>query len=123
MISRSRQVGYGVQAKGQDSVDATIARLLSDTTISRKILTVFLDLVAFFDKEKLELPLAVSEAAKRCALSSFKGDLHQPVPAIVLWYAEQETAEDMTAQNLANLVEVNIRSVSSYVMTGLEPDV
>lgn len=86
-----------------------MVRLLSDTTISRTILTVFLDLIAFFHKEKLPLPEPVLDAAKRCALTSFKGDLHQPVPAIVLWYAEQDAMDNLTAANIANLVEVNIR--------------
>ena len=84
-------------------------QLFSDRAVSRKIIIVFLDLVAFFNKEKLALPDSVSEAAKRCALTNFAGDLHQPVPAIVLWYAEQDAMEDMTAANIANMVEVNIR--------------
>jgi hypothetical protein len=30
---------------------------------------------------------------------------------VLRWYVEQQTEEDMTAENIANLVEVNIRYV------------
>lgn len=93
-------------------MDASLVRLLSDSLVSREILGVLLDLVAFFDKEKRELPAPVSDAAKKCALTKFRGELHQGLPATVLWYAEQETADNLTTENIAeNLVEVNIRFV------------
>jgi FKBP12-rapamycin complex-associated protein len=96
----------------KDSVDAALVRLLSDSSVARDILTVFLDLIAFFNKEKKQFPKAVLEAAKRCALTKFKGELHQSVPGIVLWYAEQQTADNISAQAIAdNLVEINIRFV------------
>ena len=93
----------------QESVDAALIRILTDSTVPRDVLTVFLDLVAFFTKEKRQLPAVVNETAKRCALSNFLGDLHQGVPGIVLWYAEQQAVENLSAENIANLVEVNIR--------------
>ena len=96
-----------------DSVDAALVRLLSDSSVSRDILTVFLDLVAFFNKEKKHFPLPVLNAAKKCALTKFKGELHQNVPGIVLWYAEQQSAEslvsDGVADYLVDLLEINIR--------------
>jgi FKBP12-rapamycin complex-associated protein len=52
--------------------------------MAKDISSVLLDLVAFFSKEGAALPQAVLDAAKRCALGNFRGDLHQPVPAIVL---------------------------------------
>lgn len=100
-------------AETQDSVDAALVRLLSDSSVSRDILTVFLDLVAFFNKEKKHFPHAVLDAAKRCALTKFKGELHQSVPGIVLWYAEQQYPEAMSSNTkpdyLNDLVEINIR--------------
>ena len=65
-------------------MDDVLVRLLSDPTLSKDILCVLLELVAFFDKEARELPSKIQDAAKACALGFFKGELDQPVPAITL---------------------------------------
>ena len=61
----------------QATVDNALVRLLEDTTVSRDILCLLLELVVFFDKEERELPVAILNAAKQCALETFKMD--QPV--------------------------------------------
>ncbi|KAK4689267.1 hypothetical protein P7C73_g843, partial [Tremellales sp. Uapishka_1] len=91
------------------SIDDALIQLFSDTTLSQDIGKELLNLLAFFDKEGMKVPDSVLEAAKICALSNFKGDLNQPLPGIVLWYAEQEASTNLSAANLSNLVEANIR--------------
>jgi hypothetical protein len=44
----------------------------------------FLDLIAFLDKENKNLSNEIQEASAKCALTSFSGDLNEPLPAIVL---------------------------------------
>lgn len=83
--------------------------LFSLPHISQEIKLTFLDLLSFFDKEKRSLSDEIHAAAKTCALTNFGGDLNQPIPAIVLWYAEQEALSDLSGETLANLVEINIR--------------
>ena len=85
---------------------------MNSQSISSEIHVVLLDLIAEFSKESIELPQPVKDSARQCALTSFGGELHQPLPAVVLWYAEQQTAEDLCAANIANLVDVNIRYVA-----------
>ena len=60
-------------------------QIFKSRLISPEIHCALMDLVAFFDKGTKEFPLAVFDAAKRCALENFEGDLSQPLPAICLW--------------------------------------
>jgi FKBP12-rapamycin complex-associated protein len=83
--------------------------IFSLPVISNEIKLTSLDLLAFLEKEKKLLADEIRSAAKTCALLDFQGDLNRPIPAIVLWYAEQDTLSDLSAHNLANLVEINIR--------------
>lgn len=76
--------GLGPADTIQNSVDMALVRLFSDATVSREIVAVFLDLLAFFNKERRTLPSAVLDAAKRSAEAHFSGELHQGVPAIAL---------------------------------------
>ncbi|ORX39339.1 hypothetical protein BD324DRAFT_577344 [Kockovaella imperatae] len=93
----------------KDVVDTTLVSLLSDPVQTQEIACVFLDLVAFFDKERKPLPQAILDAAKGSALKGFGGDLENPLPAICVWYAEQQAEGDLSSENIANLVEANIR--------------
>ncbi|EIW71794.1 hypothetical protein TREMEDRAFT_67963 [Tremella mesenterica DSM 1558] len=98
----------------RERVDDTLERLFSDMSVSKDIVLTFLDLLAFLHKERHPMPTRVLDAARTCALERWKedtnslGDLKQPVPAIVIWYAEQDTERNLCAENIANLVEVNI---------------
>jgi FKBP12-rapamycin complex-associated protein len=53
-------------------------------SINKEIKLTFLDLIAFLNKEKTPRSDEVQAAAARCALNSFRGDLNEPLPAIVL---------------------------------------
>ncbi|KAL7423565.1 hypothetical protein Q5752_001145 [Cryptotrichosporon argae] len=92
-------------------VDAALARLL--LTGGREIGKALLDLVGFLDKEGIAVSPEANEAARQCAKRHFEGDLNNAIPPIVLWYAEQETLQDLSAENVANLVEINIRNGSA----------
>ncbi|RSH90651.1 hypothetical protein EHS25_001256 [Saitozyma podzolica] len=95
----------------KNRVDEAIISLLSDGSVNRDISLCFLELIAFLHKEKQEVSPEMYDAAKRCAMVQYvgNGDLEAPIPAVILWYAEQESERNMTAQNIADLVEVNIR--------------
>ncbi|TYJ58649.1 hypothetical protein B9479_000485 [Cryptococcus floricola] len=95
-------------------VDRALIDLLSDRSISRDILVVILDLLAFCSKErKSPLSHGVQEAARACAFESFRGALNQPLPGVILWYMEQYTEMYPTQENVSNIVEANIRVGSS----------
>ncbi|OCF43750.1 phosphatidylinositol 3-kinase [Kwoniella heveanensis CBS 569] len=94
-------------------VDNTLVSLFSDSSISKDITVVLLELLAFFNKDKREFGSSVYEAAKACALNHFRGALNEPLPGIVLWYWEQQAEAFPVQENIANLVETNIR-VGSY---------
>lgn len=68
----------------QASVDEAIINLFLDIAIGKEIKLTFLDLVEFLNKENKALPKQVKDAASKCALTSFSGDLNEPLPAIVL---------------------------------------
>ncbi|ORY33953.1 hypothetical protein BCR39DRAFT_463113 [Naematelia encephala] len=93
----------------REQVHGAMMRIFNDVTSSKDVTLIFLELMAFFDKERKRLPTAVYEAAKRCALTRFEGGLNEQVPVIALWYAEQDIENDLSAENLASLVEMNIR--------------
>ncbi|ODN80500.1 hypothetical protein L202_02731 [Cryptococcus amylolentus CBS 6039] len=95
-------------------VDRALIDLLSDRSISRDILVVILDLLAFCSKErKSSLSHGVQEAARACAFESFRGALNQLLPGVILWYMEQYTEMYPTQENVSNIVEANIRVGSS----------
>lgn len=70
---------------GETIVDDALAAILTDESVTRDILCVLLELVAFFNKEERDFPPNVIEAARDCALRAFQGDLDEPVPALTLW--------------------------------------
>ncbi|WVQ93902.1 hypothetical protein IAU59_000980 [Kwoniella sp. CBS 9459] len=90
-------------------VDNTLVSLLNDSGISKDITVVILELLAFFNKDKREFGSSVHEAAKACALNHFRGALNEPLPGIVLWYWEQQAEAFPVQENIASLVETNIR--------------
>jgi FKBP12-rapamycin complex-associated protein len=65
-------------------VDEAIINIFHDISIGGEIKLTFLDLIAFLDKENKNLSNEVQEASAKCALTSFSGDLNEPLPAIVL---------------------------------------
>jgi FKBP12-rapamycin complex-associated protein len=52
---------------------------------SKDVRCVFLDLVAFFDKERYVLDRSICDAAKTCALGKFTGGVNEALPAIALY--------------------------------------
>lgn len=62
--------------------------------------------------------ICISRFPPLCCESELQWDLsfHLLIRNVISWYAEQQTAEDMSAENIANLVEVNIRYVSCLVL-------
>ncbi|WVQ82636.1 hypothetical protein IAT38_004768 [Cryptococcus sp. DSM 104549] len=93
----------------RNQVDNALVSLLSDSSVGKDIVIVILDLLAFFHKDKKNFSPAVHHAAKACALSQFQGALNQPLPGVILWYMEQQAETFPTQENVANLVETNIR--------------
>nr|XP_019014364.1 phosphatidylinositol 3-kinase [Kwoniella pini CBS 10737]OCF53145.1 phosphatidylinositol 3-kinase [Kwoniella pini CBS 10737] len=96
-------------ASFKNVVDNTLMLLLNDPSISQDITIVILELIAFFNKDKREFLPGVHKAAKNCALNHFDGALNSPLPGIVLWYVEQNAESFPIQENIANLVETNIR--------------
>ncbi|WVF66281.1 hypothetical protein IAT40_001021 [Kwoniella sp. CBS 6097] len=90
-------------------VDNALVSLFNDSNISKDITVVMLELLAFFNKDKREFTSSVHEAAKACALNHFRGALNEPLPGIVLWYWEHQAEAFPVQENIANLVETNIR--------------
>ncbi|WWD22809.1 hypothetical protein CI109_107303 [Kwoniella shandongensis] len=90
-------------------VDDQLVSLLSDNEISKDIAVAILDLLAFFDKNKVQVSPKVLDMARSSALTHFQGALNQPLPGIVLWYIEQEAESFPIQANIQNLVEANIR--------------
>lgn len=94
----------------QAVVDEAIVSLLSDKTVNKEILIMFLDLLAFCTKDTTAyFSPKVFEAAKMCALQCFHGGLNQTLPGVILWYIEQQAEALPTPESISNLVEANIR--------------
>ena len=94
-------------------MDHALIKLFGDPHLNDEVLHVFLELVAFFHKEKRQFSSDVLQAAQKCTTIKCSGDLSSRLPAIYVWFLEQALAEDLSEQNLANLVEANIRAGSA----------
>jgi FKBP12-rapamycin complex-associated protein len=66
------------------TVDEAIINIFLDITIGKEIKLTFLDLIAYLQKENKSISKEVLAASAKCALTSFSGDLNEPLPAIVL---------------------------------------
>jgi FKBP12-rapamycin complex-associated protein len=66
------------------TVDEAIINIFLDITIGKEIKLTFLDLIAYLQKENKSISKEVLGSSAKCALTSFSGDLNEPLPAIVL---------------------------------------